>query len=195
VAFSFISGGNRSTRRKPLICRNSLTKCITFCYIELYTSLWTGFKLTTLVGICTDCIGRCKSKYHTTTTTLPTRNYSRENKTVSGWNILRLLPNRSSRCKGHLCIKCRTKWLYGKKSNVKAWTVFLTNASCTVSNHKTVKTIRSEISKRFSELINTMLKVFCDLRTNDKRCFWQLNFGSKLTTVSLLCLPIALRAI
>ena len=27
-----------------------------------------GFELTTLLGICTDCIGSCKSNYHTTTT-------------------------------------------------------------------------------------------------------------------------------
>ena len=30
---------------------------------------WAGFELTTLVAICTDCIGSCKSNYHTITTT------------------------------------------------------------------------------------------------------------------------------
>ena len=30
---------------------------------------WTGFELTTLVAIGTDCIGSCKSNYHTITTT------------------------------------------------------------------------------------------------------------------------------
>jgi hypothetical protein len=30
---------------------------------------WVGFKLTTLVVIGTDCIGSCKSNYHTNTTT------------------------------------------------------------------------------------------------------------------------------
>ena len=30
-----------------------------------------GFELTTLVVICTDCVGSCKSNYHTTTTTIP----------------------------------------------------------------------------------------------------------------------------
>jgi hypothetical protein len=30
---------------------------------------WVGFKLTTLVVICADCIGSCKSNYHTITTT------------------------------------------------------------------------------------------------------------------------------
>ena len=34
-----------------------------------YTSPWTGFKLTTLVVIGTDCTGSCKSNYHTITTT------------------------------------------------------------------------------------------------------------------------------
>jgi predicted GTPase len=34
-----------------------------------YISRWVGFELTTLVGIGTDCIGSCKSNYHTITTT------------------------------------------------------------------------------------------------------------------------------
>jgi hypothetical protein len=33
-----------------------------------YTSPWTGFDLTTLVVIGTDCIGSCKSNYHAITT-------------------------------------------------------------------------------------------------------------------------------
>ena len=41
---------------------------ITLCCIE-YTSAWTGFELTTLVGISTDCKGSCKSNYHAPTTT------------------------------------------------------------------------------------------------------------------------------
>jgi hypothetical protein len=32
---------------------------------------WTGFELTTLVVICTDCIGSYRSNYHTITTTTP----------------------------------------------------------------------------------------------------------------------------
>jgi hypothetical protein len=47
----------------------SLTNFITLCRIE-YISPWTGFELTTLVVISTNCIGSCKSNYHTTTTTL-----------------------------------------------------------------------------------------------------------------------------
>ena len=37
-------------------------------YIE-YNTPWAGFELTTLVVINTDCIGSCKSNYHTITTT------------------------------------------------------------------------------------------------------------------------------
>jgi len=48
----------------------SLTKLITQCYIE-YTSPWAGFELTTSVVIGTDCIGSCKSNYHTITFTTP----------------------------------------------------------------------------------------------------------------------------
>jgi len=36
-------------------------------YIE-YTSSLAGFELTTLMVICTDCVGSCKSNYHTTMT-------------------------------------------------------------------------------------------------------------------------------
>jgi hypothetical protein len=38
-------------------------------HIMLYTSPWSGFELTTLVVIGTDCIGSCKSIYHTITAT------------------------------------------------------------------------------------------------------------------------------
>ena len=41
-------------------------------HIILYTSPWSRFELTTSVVIGTDCIGSCKSNYHTiTTTTVP----------------------------------------------------------------------------------------------------------------------------
>jgi hypothetical protein len=43
-------------------------------YIMLYTSPWSRFELTTSVVIGTDCIGSCKSNYHTiTATTAPCR--------------------------------------------------------------------------------------------------------------------------
>ena len=70
MAARFIGGGNR---RKPPTCRKSLANFIT-CYIE-YTSPWTGFELTTLMMIGTDCTCSCKSNYHTiTTTTTPPKN-------------------------------------------------------------------------------------------------------------------------
>jgi hypothetical protein len=53
---STLDGRNRSTRRKSPTCRKSLTNFIT-----------------TLLVIDTDCIGSCKSNYHTITiTTAPT---------------------------------------------------------------------------------------------------------------------------
>jgi hypothetical protein len=39
--------------------------------IMLYTSPWSRFKLKTSVVIGTDCIGSCKSNYHTITTMMP----------------------------------------------------------------------------------------------------------------------------
>ena len=50
-------------------CRMSLTKLITKCCIE-YTSPGARFKITTLVVTGTDYIGRCKTNYHTITTTM-----------------------------------------------------------------------------------------------------------------------------
>ena len=42
-------------------------------HIMLYTSPWSRFELTTSVLIGTDCIGSCRSNYHTiTATTVPT---------------------------------------------------------------------------------------------------------------------------
>jgi hypothetical protein len=39
-------------------------------HIKLYTSTWLRFELTTSVVIGTDCIGSCKSNYHTITATM-----------------------------------------------------------------------------------------------------------------------------
>ena len=65
---SFIGGGNRSTRRKPPTCRKSVTNLINIILYRVHLAC-AGFELTTLVLICTDCIGSCKSNYHTITTT------------------------------------------------------------------------------------------------------------------------------
>ena len=64
MAISFIGGGTCSTRRKP-------PSTYKLYYIMLYqvNLTWTGFEFTTLVVIGTDCIGSCKSNYHTITTT------------------------------------------------------------------------------------------------------------------------------
>ena len=60
----------------PLENLNSVTSLLAWkqvtdklYHITLYTSPWSGFELTTSVLICTDCIGSCKSNYHTVTPT------------------------------------------------------------------------------------------------------------------------------
>jgi hypothetical protein len=60
----FFGGENCSTCRKPSTCRKSLTNFIT---IQLYqVDLgWAGFEITTIVEIGINCIGSCKSNYHT----------------------------------------------------------------------------------------------------------------------------------
>ena len=66
VAISFINGGNRSTRIKPPTCGKSLINFITMLYrVHL---AWVKLKPTTLVAICSNCIGSYKSNYHTVTT-------------------------------------------------------------------------------------------------------------------------------
>jgi hypothetical protein len=55
------------TWRKPPVA-SILTNLITYCCIE-YTYPWTGYELTTLVVIGTDCTGNFKSNYHKNSTT------------------------------------------------------------------------------------------------------------------------------
>ena len=61
----FFGVGNRSTRRKPLICRKSLYH-IMMCRVHHGSA---RFELMILVVIGTDCICSCKANYHTITTT------------------------------------------------------------------------------------------------------------------------------
>ena len=75
MAVSFIDGGNRITRKITPTCRESLPNFITQSCIE-YTSPWAAYELKTLVVIGTDCIGSCKSNYHTITTTTAPKNTS-----------------------------------------------------------------------------------------------------------------------
>jgi hypothetical protein len=64
VAISFI-GGNWSIQRnhRPVEVTRKLVSH------NVVTSPWTGFELTILVMIGTDCTGSCKSNHHTITTT------------------------------------------------------------------------------------------------------------------------------
>jgi len=64
---SFIGAGNQSTHRKSQTCPKSLTNFMTYYCIK-YTSQRAELELTSLVVIGTDCIGSCKSNYHTITT-------------------------------------------------------------------------------------------------------------------------------
>ena len=64
----------KKSEKKTPTCRKSLTNFITKCCIG-YTSPWTGFDLTILVVIGTDCTGSCKSNYHRITTTTVLRVY------------------------------------------------------------------------------------------------------------------------
>ena len=70
VAVSFIGGGNGRTRGGGGGEPTDLPQVTDELYhIMLYTSAWSRFQLTTSVVICTDCIGSCKSNYHTIMTT------------------------------------------------------------------------------------------------------------------------------
>jgi hypothetical protein len=66
VAVSFIGGRNRRTRRKPPICRKSLTNFITSCCTPSPDRVSNS---QTSVVIGTDYIGNCRSHYHTIMTT------------------------------------------------------------------------------------------------------------------------------
>ena len=55
-------------------------------HIMLYQVIlaWVGFELTTLVVIGTDCIGSCKSNYHTITTMTVPLTYGKASQLAQG---------------------------------------------------------------------------------------------------------------
>ena len=65
--FQLCRGGQFYWWRKPPTCL-SQTQTLSHKTIE-YTSPWTGFELTNLEVIGTDCTGSCKSNYRTITST------------------------------------------------------------------------------------------------------------------------------
>jgi hypothetical protein len=71
-------------------------------------SPWTGFELTTLVVIDTDCTGSCKSNYHTITTNI--RGGSRR-----GGSLKKIAPS-GGRPENFWGMSCEKSRFYAKKS-------------------------------------------------------------------------------
>jgi hypothetical protein len=57
-------------------------------HIMLYTSPWSRFELTTSVVIGTDCIGSCKSNFHTITATTPHKMLYPGTETLTNWSVI-----------------------------------------------------------------------------------------------------------
>ena len=67
--WSFIGGGNWRTTDLSQVTDK-------LYHIMLYSSPWSRFELTTSVVMSTDCIGSCKSNYHTITASMaPKKKY------------------------------------------------------------------------------------------------------------------------
>ena len=75
----------------------------TMLYIE-YTSPWMGFELTTLVVIGTDCIGNCKSNYHTITSMTPPKRSSYQDLIQYRLAIDLIFKSHCLSCKNPLCL-------------------------------------------------------------------------------------------
>ena len=93
-------------------------------HIMLYTSPWSRFELTTSVVIGTDCVGSCKSSYHTITTTTDTvtSNSQHHKRSICYLDVNWLIPKISA-CRARIWsllaservtifIFCRTGWYF-----------------------------------------------------------------------------------
>jgi hypothetical protein len=72
-------------------------------HIMLYTWPWSRFELTTSVVIGTDCIGSCKSNYHTITATTAAL-YTYKGTCKFKWSLPIVLSNRIDRKSCHIFV-------------------------------------------------------------------------------------------
>ena len=135
----------------------------------LYASPWSRFELTTSVGICTDCIGSCKSNYNTITATVAlqiafTRYFLLY--TIADQDIAFLVPNSwwaMIRNGGSICVDFTQDTIKNNEHN--ACFCSLNNSLHSLRN-RTEKLTKGSFSYLFLKLVQkiiylTILYVYC----------------------------------